>query len=135
MMYSLIAALFLSFSCFAQTEIKLADLNNHIGDSVKLKAKIYGSKYLSNAKGAPTFINLGAAYPNQLLTVVIWQDVREKLSYNPTDEKYIGGMAHVTGRLELFKGKPQIVITNPDQLKIIFDEEVKLSDLPKVDEK
>ncbi|HYK56758.1 MAG TPA: hypothetical protein VEV15_09775 [Flavisolibacter sp.] len=60
---TLLTALLLSLSAYAQTPIKLEEINNHIGDSVTLKAKIYGIKYLSNAKGAPTFISLGAAYP------------------------------------------------------------------------
>ena len=115
---TLIAALLFSLNAFSQTPIKLEEVNTHIGDSVKLQAEIYGIKYLSNAKGAPTFISLGAAYPNQLLTVVIWQDVREKMSFNPS-EKYIGGMAVVTGKIELYKGKPQIVITNPKQFDIL----------------
>lgn len=119
----------------AQTSIKIEEVTNHMGDTVKLKAKIFGIKTLSNAKGTPTLINLGAAYPNQLLTIVIWQEVKEKLGFDPSDAKYIGGLAEVTGKIESYKGKPQITLTNPSQLHIFYDEEVKLSDLPKVDKK
>ena len=34
----------------------------------------------------------------------------------------------------MYKGKPQIVITNPKQFDILYDEEVKLSELPQVDQ-
>jgi hypothetical protein len=122
----------MAVSSQAQTAIKIEDVNNHIGDSVKFTGKIFSVKQLTNAKGAPTFINLGAAYPNQLLTIVIWQAVKDKMSFDPSQEKYIGGMARVTGKLELYKGKPQIVITDPKQFDIIYDEEVKLEELPKV---
>ena len=116
----------------AQTTIGLEDLASHIGDSVEVKGKIFGVKYLESARNAPTFINVGGAYPNQLLTVVIWGDVRKKLGFVPEDKKFLGGMALVTGRVELYKGKPQIVITDPKQFDILFDEEVPVSQLPPV---
>lgn len=115
----------------AQQTVKLEEVSTHIGDTVTLKAKIFGIRQLTNAKGAPTFINLGAAYPNQLLTVVIWQDVKDKMGFDALEEKYIGGMAVVTGKLELYNGKPQIVIRDPKQFDILYDEEVKLSELPR----
>ena len=123
--FCLFIAAVLSVSAYCQTEIKLEEATSHIGDSVKIKAKVYGIKQLTNAKGAPTFISLGAAYPNQLLTIVIWQDVKEKMGFNPAQEKYVGGMAVVTGKIELYKGKPQIVITTFLQFDILYDEEVK----------
>jgi hypothetical protein len=48
----------------AQTTIDLKEVANHVGDSVKLTGKIFSVKQLTNAKGAPTLINLGAAHPN-----------------------------------------------------------------------
>ncbi|MGN6400688.1 MAG: hypothetical protein ACTHMD_09550 [Flavisolibacter sp.] len=66
---------FLLAICFAaskaQTTIELTDITSHIGDTVTVKGKIFGARYLEAAKNTPTFINVGAAYPNQLLTVVI----------------------------------------------------------------
>ena len=49
----------LALSCFAQQEIKIEDAKNHIGDSVKICARIYGGKYLPNVKGQPTLLNIG----------------------------------------------------------------------------
>lgn len=132
-MRSILTLLLLAASGFtsnAQKSIELAELSNHIGDSVTVKGKIFGVKYLEAAKNTPTFINIGAAYPNQLLTAVIWGDVRKKLGYNPEDSKFSGGMATVTGKVELYKGKPQIVITDPKQLLILYDDEVPQSEVP-----
>jgi hypothetical protein len=56
------------------------------------------------------------------------------MSFDSSLEKFIGGMARISGKLELYNGKPQIVITNPKQFDILYDEEVKLSELPKVDQ-
>ena len=80
----------------------------------------------------PTFINIGGKYPDQLLTIVIWGNIREKLGYAPEDKKYTGGMAVITGKVELYKGKPQIVITDPKQLSILYDEEVSVPQTPPI---
>ena len=116
----------------AQDFVKLEDLSNHIGDSVKVKGKIFGVRYMQSAKNSPTFIHLGASYPNQLLTVVIWGNVREKLGYVPEDKKFADAMAVVTGRVTLYKDKPQIVILDPKQLQLLYDEEVPASQLPAI---
>jgi hypothetical protein len=122
-LFSLLLTIF-TISAHAQKEIKLEEVKDHIGDSVKLSGRITGARYLESAKNAPTFINLGGAYPNQLLTIVIWSDVRKKMGYDPSDKKNEGGLAIVIGKLELYKDKPQIVIVDPSQLRIIVDEVV-----------
>jgi hypothetical protein len=62
---------FLSLSSFAQIQIKLDDVQNHVGDSVKLMAKIYSGKYLENAENTPAFLDVGGKYPHEKLTLVI----------------------------------------------------------------
>jgi hypothetical protein len=123
-----------SLSSHAQKDIKLEELREHIGDSVKVQGKIYGVRYLETSKNTPTFINIGAAYPNQLLTVVIWGDVRSKLPYKP-EEKLKQGLLTIYGKVELFKDKPQIVISNPDQLVFKYDEEVSADKVPPIEKK
>jgi hypothetical protein len=58
---------------------------------------------------------------------------RKKLVYAPEEKPYSGGMAMVSERVELYKGKPQIVIADPKQLTILYDEEVPVTQLPKKD--
>jgi len=70
-----------------------------------------------------------------LLTVVIWGDVRKTLGYAPEEKKYAHGMAIVTGKVELYQGKPQIVISDPKQLVIMYDEEVPAAELPSIEKK
>lgn len=113
-----IALLLLHLSyCKAQTPIDVKDAYNHIGDSVTICAKIYGGIYLSKARNQPTFLNMGAAYPGQPLTVVIWGDKRKLFSYKP-EEKLKNAEVCVSGRIETFNGKPQIVIQSLSQLQI-----------------
>ncbi|MGN6400687.1 MAG: hypothetical protein ACTHMD_09545 [Flavisolibacter sp.] len=61
--------------------------------------------------------------------------MRKKLDYAPEDKKFAGGMATVTGKVELYRGKPQIVITDPSQFKILYDEEVPASQVPAINNK
>lgn len=119
----------------AQKEIKLEEAKDHISDSVKVIGKIYGIKYIENVMNKPTFINLRSAYPNQLLTIVMWGDVIEKLGYNPQEKKFTQGVAVVTGKIELYKDKPQIVIKDPGQLVFIYHEEVPADQIPPIEKK
>ncbi|MGZ4118634.1 MAG: hypothetical protein ACXVPY_14195 [Bacteroidia bacterium] len=104
----------LTISTIAQTEIKLGDVQNHIGDSVRLQAKIYGGKYLKPAKGSPTFLDVGGNYPNAPLTLVIWNDVRKQFQ-EPPENAFKGRQMFITGKF-LYKDKPEIVINSPEQL-------------------
>jgi hypothetical protein len=106
----------LSFSVFAQKEIKIAEAKNHVGDSVKICTKIFGGKYLENAKGTPTFLNAGGNYPYAPLTLVIWADTRKDFKNKP-EEYYAGKDVCVTGKIELFRDKLQIEISNVEQIK------------------
>ena len=112
---SIISLLIASFS-FCQTEIKLEDVSKHIGDSVTVCGKIFGGKFLSSSNNQPTFLNMGAAYPNQLLSIVIWGNTRKLFSYKP-EEKLKNKNVCVTGKIETYKNKPQIVIQKVQQIQ------------------
>ena len=102
---------------YSQQTIKLEDVSKHVGDSVKVCGKVYGIKWLEQAKGSPTLLNIGAAYPNQLLTVVIWGDVRKKLEKTP-EELFADKEVCVTGRIELYKEKEQVMIRSFEQIAL-----------------
>jgi DNA/RNA endonuclease YhcR with UshA esterase domain len=101
----------------AQVKIELAEAEKHVGDSVVLTGKVWDTRYLSNAGGAPTLINLGAGFPNQLLTVVIFGEDRKNFSEPETE--FRDKTVKVTGRITLYKGKPQIVVHNREQFSIV----------------
>ena len=104
-----------TITSFAQQEIKLDDVRNHIGDSVKLMGKIYGGKYFETANNAPTLLDVGAHYPHAPLTLVIYGDVRKQFN-NVPETFYTGKNEWITGKIELYKNKPQIVIHNMNQI-------------------
>ena len=117
---TLLSILICSILCLhgnAQQKITLAEVNKHIGDSVIICGKISGGKFLDAAKNQPTFLNMGAAYPNQLLTIVIWGNTRKLFSYKPEEHLKDKNIC-VTGRIEVFKEKPQIVVQQVSQVQI-----------------
>jgi hypothetical protein len=83
--------------------IDIHDAADHYNEYVQVSAKVYGYKALDNM----TLVNLGAAYPDQLLTIVLRGDAKDL--YNGWDGQTIG----VTGKIVSYKGKPEIVVTDP----------------------
>ena len=118
MQKTILILLFLSVCSvsIAQQTIKPEEATKHIGDSVIICGKIYGGIFLESVTNKPTFLNMGAVYPNQLVTIVIWGNIRKQFSYKP-EEKLKNKMVCISGKVEVFKGKPQIVITKAAQLK------------------
>lgn len=113
------------YPTFAQQQIKVEDAKNHIGDSVKICSKIYGTKYFSSGKDPVTLLDVGAKYPDTFLTIMIPDDAR-KLFKKPPEEYYKGANVCVTGKILLFKEKPEIIVRNPDQIKdVVMDELMK----------
>lgn len=100
----------------AQTSIKLEDVSKHIGDSVTVCGKVAGMRYFESSKNKPTLLNIGAKHPDQLLTVVIWENVRALFTGKVEDlqDKEIC----ITGRITVYKEKTQIVIDKPDQIVV-----------------
>ena len=112
---SVLAAIFTMavFLSSAQTKIPVDSVSKHIGDSVTVCADVYGVKSLEKL----TFINLGAAHPNALLTVVIF--AKDLPAFNGSPELLYGNKKLcVSGKLETFKGKTQMVITKPGQVSV-----------------
>jgi len=119
MKYVLSALLCLSFFVTkAQKAIKLEEIGNHVGDSVSVIGKVYTTRYFEDATDAPTLMNLGAAHPNQLLTVVIFGEDRKNFPAAP-EKTYNEAVVSVAGTVELYKGKPQIRVRNEKQITVV----------------
>ncbi len=90
------------------TTIDIHDAAGHIDENVSVSGKIYGSKALDGM----TLVNLGAAYPDQLLTVVLRGSARD--GFIVVDGQTIS----VSGKIASYKGKPEIVVTDPKQITV-----------------
>ena len=101
----------------AQQSINLDEVGKHIGDSVKVCGQVYDTYYAIKTENTPTFLNIGAKYPDQKLTVVIWGEMRKLFDVKP-EEFYLTKTVCITGRIELYKEKTQITIKQKTQITI-----------------
>lgn len=101
----------------AQTVIAAREAAKHIGDSVTVTDKIFGGKLFTPSN--LTLLDMGGYNPNQLLTIMIAGADRGKFKGQP-EVDYKGKEVTVTGKLILYKNKPEIVITDPKQLKPVL---------------
>ncbi len=120
-----LAFLFISACSFLQTNIELRDVSKHIGDSISVEGVVFGGKYFDGSKGSPTFLNIGGKYSDALLTLVIWEDVRNKFTHQPIEKFYDGNRIIINGVIKTYKDKPEIVISNPNQIQEIIKVDVK----------
>lgn len=102
---------------YSQTTIKIEDISQYNGQTVTVCSKVYGTKYLDRSNSQPTFLNVGAAYPNSPLTVVIFGKDRDNFKTAPED-LYKGRNICVTGEVKEFKDKYEIVVSKPEQITI-----------------
>ncbi|GAB3921924.1 S1/P1 nuclease [Mucilaginibacter myungsuensis] len=89
------------------TNIKLEDVKNAIGKTVTTQGKVFSSKDI----GSMVLVNLGAAYPNQMLTVALKGKAKE------LGAQLENKMITVEGDVIDYKGKPEIIITDPAKIK------------------
>jgi S1/P1 Nuclease len=92
----------------AAKTIDIGDAAKHYDENVTICAKVYGSKVLDNM----TLMNLGASYPDQLLTVVLRGDARD--TYKGLDRQVVC----VTGKVVSYKDKPEIIVTDPKMIVV-----------------
>lgn len=108
----------LSLSCLgsvAQTQIPIDSVNNYKDKLVTVCAKVYGTKYLENSQ--ITFIDLGDAYPDAPLTVVIL--AKDKPNFPKSPEKlYADKQICVTGVIKEYKGKLEIDVDSPKEIAV-----------------
>lgn len=107
----------LSLNTIAQVKIEAEDARRHVGEVVTVCARVHSARYLQKSTNKPTLLNLGAAYPNQLLTVAIFEIDRKNFPFKP-EEYYANTEVCVTGKLVEYKGSPEIVVQSPDQITL-----------------
>ena len=84
-----------------------AEATDHIGSTATVCGTVASTKFAQRSNAQPTYLNLDRPYPDQLLTVVIWGT--DRASFGEPEKLYSGKRICVTGKVELFKGRPQII--------------------------
>jgi len=84
----------------------------HEGENAKVCGTVASEHTAMRSRGEPTFINLDAAYPEQIFTILVWVEDRANVGRLPRS----GAHACATGLIEDYRGVPEIVVRNSDQL-------------------
>ena len=113
----LIVCLFSVVCAKAQTPIKLEDVSKHVGDSVTVCGLVADMRYFENSKNKPTLLNIGAKHPDAPLTVVIWENGRALFTTSKVED-LLNKSICITGRVILYKEKPEIIVEKPEQIVV-----------------
>jgi hypothetical protein len=88
-----------------------AEAASHIGETATICGKVAGTHH--SGKGN-TFVNLDGTYPNQPFTAFI---PAANASVGADVRTLEGKNVSVTGKIALYKGKPEIVVTAKEQIQ------------------
>ena len=84
----------------------------HIGETASVEGVVSSTRELASKQ---VFLNFGAPFPNHDFTAVVFANDRKKFG----DLAGLRGKSvRVTGKIEDYRGKPEIKLTSLDQLAI-----------------
>ncbi len=90
---------------------------HHVGEIAQVCGHVASAAHFGSVKGGPTFLNLDRPYPDQPFTIVIWGSNRSRFE-GPPERLFDGKRICVTGRIETYRGKPQIGVRDPHQIVV-----------------
>src|SRR3989440_10165237 len=86
------------------------DAAKHVGETATITGTVDG--FHQSGKGN-IFLNMGGKYPNQAFTAFIPSGSAAQF---PNAQQYEGRTITVSGKIALYKGKPEIIVTSPGQI-------------------
>jgi hypothetical protein len=89
------------------------EAKNHVGDSVSVRGLV---EQVSVSKKGHAFLNFGGHYPNQIFTGFVPAQNVAKVGGEEFLRSLAGSPITLTGKIELYKGRPEIVISSPEQI-------------------
>jgi len=101
----------------AGKRIAAADAAQHVGEAAVVCGSVAGAKFAGKTHGQPTFLDFEKPYPGEVFRVVIWGADRAKFK-EPPERAYAQKLVCVTGRIQLFRGSPEIIVSDPAQLSL-----------------
>ena len=92
--------------------VSYADAASHVGRSVTVEGPV--AEVFISRRGN-TFLDIGAAYPNQKFSGVIFSTSASVVGDVGTLQ---GKIVDITGTVTMYHGKPEIIITSHDQIGV-----------------
>jgi hypothetical protein len=88
----------------------------HVGRVVTVRGPVVDTYFASSSNGQPTFLNLGARYPDtRRFTVVIWSEHRAR--FGRPEVRYYRRTVCVRGLVEMYNGAPEIQLASPSRIR------------------
>ena len=84
----------------------------HVGETATITDKVDGVHQSSRGH---IFLNMGGKYPNEAFTAFIPAASAAQFS---RPQKYEGRTVTVSGKITLYKGKPEIIVNSPSQISV-----------------
>jgi hypothetical protein len=95
-----------------------------IGQECNVCGKVVGTRYNKQTSTGITYLNFDLPYPNSPFTAVIFGKDRINFSYEP--ELYLKDkIICISGKVQMYQGKPQIVASNEAQISLYQDQDNK----------
>jgi hypothetical protein len=88
-----------------------SDAKTHVGQTVTIHASVDEVK---TGRGGVTFLDMGGAFPDNVFAAVIFPSDLAKF---PGAKTLKGKTVAISGPVELYQGKPEIILKAADQLK------------------
>lgn len=113
---TMLFALLFTYFTIAQQKISIDSVAYHIGQNVTVCSKVFGTHTTKVVKPV-TYLNLGAAFPDQKLTLVIFQKDRPNFQSSMEEYYNLQGVC-ATGKLKEYKGRAEMILSSPSEIKI-----------------
>ena len=115
--FGLVVICYAAFLASAQGQTAIVILANEAAAPISEWATLEGVvAKVFTSKSGNTFLNIGASYPNQTFTG--WIPPASPVNKSPTLSGIEGKHVKITGRIEIYKGKPEIRINAASQLEV-----------------
>ncbi len=88
----------------------------HVGEVATVCGPVGHTLYASSTRGQPTFIDFGPKYPDSVFVVLIWGSSRSK--FGTPELTYQNRSICVTGEIHNYKGKPEIIVSDPGAISV-----------------
>ncbi len=95
----------------AQRVIRDTEAAAHVGQTATVEGVVAN---VFTSRAGNTFLNFGRPYPRQSFTAVVFRSAADRF---PDLHPLEGKRVRVTGVITLYRGRPEIILERPDQLK------------------
>lgn len=89
------------------------DAGSYVGQPTTVCGRVLSGHFAARSHAQPTFLDMGGAYPNEAFVAVIFGEDRAKFG---APEVLVGRQICVTGTVQLYRGRPEIILHDPSQL-------------------